>query len=480
MSESFSLPQEIAFVAVVCLAQLYTQIGLWQALVITHTLGDSLKINNPGTLSWLIAGYSLTVGTFILFAGRLGDLFGHKRLLLIGFLWLALWSLVAGLSVYSNYVLFIFARVLQGIGSALMMPNGIAVLGVAYQPGKRKNLAFAAFAACAPIGGALGAVFSALLALAWWPWSFYVFAIALVATAILGYFVIPDPLLAGNARKLSLRATITELDLPGATVGIASLVLINFAFNQAPIVGWSEPYVYVTLIIGVLLVPLFFYIELRLSPAPLIPFAVVKAEVAFVLAATACGWAAFGGWVFYLVQFWQVLRGVSPLLTGAMISPVIVSGSLAALVTGLLLHRIGPSWIMMIAMVCFTLGNVLIAIAPVDQTYWGLTFVATLVAPFGMDMSFPAATVILSNAVGKKHQGIAGSLVATVVNYSISLGLGFAGTAEVHVNNGGKTPEDLLKGYRGAEYVGIGLAALGLCISIIFLLKERQGSKKVS
>lgn len=69
-------------------------------------------------------------------------------------------------------------------------------------------------------------------------------------------------------------------------------------------------------------------------------------------------------------------------------------------------------------------------------------------------MSFPAGTLILSNAVGKEHQGVAASLVNTVVNYSISLGLGFAGTVEVHVNNGGKTPDDLLKGYRGAFYMG--------------------------
>lgn len=95
-----------------------------------------------------------------------------------------------------------------------------------------------------------------------------------------------------------------------------------------------------------------------------------------------------------------------------------------------------------------------------------------------MDMSFPAATLILSNSVKKEHQGIAASLVNTVVNYSISLGLGFAGTVEVHINNGGKTPKDLLKGYRGAWYVGCGLASLGLAISITFLLKHIWEDRK--
>ena len=80
---------------------------------------------------------------------------------------------------------------------------------------------------------------------------------------------------------------------------------------------------------------------------------------------------------------------------------------------------------MMMLMTVFTLGNILTAIAPVDQTYWALTFVTLLVIPWGMDLSFPAATLMLSDSVERKHQGIAASLMTTVVNYSISLSLGF-------------------------------------------------------
>lgn len=88
-----------------------------------------------------------------------------------------------------------------------------------------------------------------------------------------------------------------------------------------------------------------------------------------------------------------------------------------------------------------------------------------------MDMSFPAATIILSNAVSKEHQGIAASLVATVINYSISLSLGFAGTIESHVDHGGLTPSDMLLGFRGAWYMGIGLSSFGLFLSLAFLAK---------
>ena len=145
-----------------------TQAALGQTLSILHVIGDSFGLTNPGDLSWLIAGYSLTVGTFILVAGRFGDMFGYKRMLLLGYCWFSFWSMVAGLSVYSNHVLFVFARVLQGIGPAFCLTNGLALLGAAYSPGQRKDMVFALFGATAPGGSMVGAAFAGLFSLAWW------------------------------------------------------------------------------------------------------------------------------------------------------------------------------------------------------------------------------------------------------------------------------------------------------------------------
>jgi MFS family permease len=87
-------------------------------------------------------------------------------------------------------------------------------------------------------------------------------------------------------------------------------------------------------------------------------------------------------------------------------------------------------------------------------------------------MSFPAATLILSNAVEKRHQGVAMSIINTLVNYSISIALGFAGTIEVNVSGGGMTKDLELRGYRGALYFGVGLAGMGLIVSLAFLAKS--------
>lgn len=117
---------------------------------------------------------------------------------------------------------------------------------------------------------------------------------------------------------------------------------------------------------------------------------------------------------------------------------------------------------------------------PPHQVYWAQTFVVTLIIPWGMDMSFPAGTLIMSNAVEKRHQGMAASLVNTVVNYSISIGVGIAGTVETHINNGASTEEDELRGYRGAMYLGIGLGAMGVVTSLLFLLKLRLREKRMT
>jgi MFS family permease len=112
---------EIAFFAILCMSQFMTQAGLGQAITPLHIIGSSFGTQNPGELSWFPAAYSLTVGTFILMAGRLGDLYGHKLFIVAGFLWFALWSLLAGFSGYFTRILFDCCRAFQGIGLVFLL-----------------------------------------------------------------------------------------------------------------------------------------------------------------------------------------------------------------------------------------------------------------------------------------------------------------------------------------------------------------------
>lgn len=462
--------REILFIAVVCLAQFMAQAALGQAVTILHVIGDHYNIKNPGVLAWFVAGYSLTVSTFILLSGRLGDVFGYKLLFVIGFIWFAVWSLVAGLAVYSNYVLFIFARVFQGIGPSICLPNGLALLGASFPPGMKKNLSFAAFGASAPVGSIVGSAFAGIFALTWWPYTFFSFAIALLVIAVASVYAIPT--LPRRIRPATTaRGLLAQLDVIGGLIGVTALVLFNFAWNQAGIVGWNRAEIITCLVLGVASAMLFFYFELRVATNPLIPFQIFTSDVSFVCACIACGWGAFGIWYYYAWQFMEVIKGGTPLLAAAWVAPVAISGACASVGTGLLLSVLRPAWIMTIALTVFLIGSVILATTPPDQVYWAQLFVISVVMPWGMDMSFPAGTIILSNAVKKEDQGVAASLINTIVNYSISLALGFAGTIEVHTNEGGHNKAQVLKGIRSAEYMAIGLSGFGVILSLVFVAK---------
>lgn len=298
ISQSMSPIREILVVGLLCSTQFVTQTAFSNTILTLHLIGDDLGITNPAVLPWLVAGFSLTVGTFILLSGRCGDLFGYKPMVIIGFAWFALWNVIAGLSTYAagsgGQILFIFARVMGGIGPAILMPNALGILGSTYPQGRRKDMVFSLFAACAPVGAVVGGAVGGLWALVWWPWIFWTFGIALAVLGILSHFILPAVPIKAEEQGLTIKQRLEELDLLGAAIGITALILFNFAWNQAPAYGWNQPYVITVLVLGCLLFLLFFWIELKHSKHPLIPFDALSMDVSFVMVCEMCGWAAFG------------------------------------------------------------------------------------------------------------------------------------------------------------------------------------------
>lgn len=378
-----SLLREIAFVATICLAQLVTQACLAQSIVPLHIIGRTFGITSPNYLSWMPAAYSLTVGTFILPSGRFGDLFGHRKVFIFGWIWLAVWSLIAGVSVYSGQILFDICRAMQGIGPACLLPNALAILGRTYPQGRRKDMVFSIFGSTAPGGFLVGAVFSGLFGqLAWWPWAYFSTAIAALALAGASLLFIPSvPALEDDST--SNYSVLQRLDLIGMLTGVSGLVLVNFAWNQGPVMGWPTVYVYVILIVGFLFLAAFFVIETKV-PCPILPLHGLSKETGFVLGCIAAGWSSFGIWAYYLWQFMEVLRNETPMQATAYFVPVAISGFCAALATGRLLSIISPGKVMLISMTAFTAGAVVLATCPVNRTYWAGIFIACIITPWGM------------------------------------------------------------------------------------------------
>ena len=380
-----TLKHEISLVLLIDSAQILTQAAFGQVIAPLHIIGEGLGAKTSDDLSWYAAGYSLTVGTFILTTGRLGDLYGYKKLWCCGYAWFGFWSLLAGLSAFSrSSIFFDVCRAMQGIGPALLMPNGLAILGSIYPVGPRKDMAFASFGACSPLGFLVGAVFASLFAeFVWWPWAFWTLSMVCAVLTVLSFVLIPS---------IEHHGSETGGDWLGSAVGISGLVLFNFAWNQAAVVGWSEPYVGVLLIVGLVLFVAFGVIESRVSH-PLIPRDTFSGKgILPVLGCIIAGWSAFGIWVLYMWNFLELLRGLPPLVICAQFAPIALTGLLASVATGFLISRIRTEWIMLFSLVAFFIPTVLAATMPVDQTYWSHVFASVIIMPFGMDMSFPSGT----------------------------------------------------------------------------------------
>jgi hypothetical protein len=164
------LLQEIGFVITIVLAQFLSLGSLGQGLGPREIIAKDMNVTSPADQAWFSAAFSLTAGTFILVMGRLGDLYGHKKLLTSGYAVLGVCSIFAGFGAYvKRQEFFDVCRALQGIGVAMMIPNALALLGRAYPRGMKKNLIFALFGAMAPEGGVLGIILGNVFAeLTWW------------------------------------------------------------------------------------------------------------------------------------------------------------------------------------------------------------------------------------------------------------------------------------------------------------------------
>ncbi|EDK35987.2 hypothetical protein PGUG_00085 [Meyerozyma guilliermondii ATCC 6260] len=453
-----SLFHEILFVLIIFSGQFVTQVSVAQGLSSIRIIGEWFNITNEAELTWSIASLSLSAGTLIIIAGRLGDILGHKRMFLFGYVWLTIWSLLTGASSYSNAVFYYCCKGFQGVGPAFLLPNGLAILGRFYPPGKRKTIAFVVFGAGTPLGFVFGSIFGAIFSqFTHWAWIYWSMGIACACLTILAFLIIPQDTLDEGRNK--------EFDFLGAFTGVGGLVLFNVAWNQAPIVKWSTPYTYILLVIGVLLLSIFVYVELKVSQ-PLIPIKQMSPIVLRVLICVACGFGTFGILIYFYFNFLLSLRGDSPILAAVKFTPAIVSGLLAAAFTGFMLSKgVTTQVLMVIGLLAFVISAAMLSVVDVHDSYWASCFITFIIAPFGVDVCFPAATLLLSDVVPHEWQGISASLVATVVNYSISLALGVAGTAVLKQAPGTDFNAEV-KATKTAAYVGCALSAVGSLVAI--------------
>lgn len=472
--------QELALQTTICLGQFLSQASVSMSLSTMNIVLESFsKLSGHEIPSsrkvWFMGSYALTLGTFILVSGRLGDLFGLRRMYVFGWLFACFWCLITGLSYYSkSSEFFILCRAFQGIGFAFILPCGMGIIGTVYPSGKRKNIAFAAVGASAPVGATVGCLMAGVVGqLWWWCWAFWLLSICCLLLSILSLYAIPSEI--GKINN-TLKEGFAKFDMWGALVGIAGLILFNFVWNHGPVAGWDKPYIIVLLIVSVLLLVGFFYLELCVMPHPLLPRSIFNKRIGLVLVCISLGWGLFGVWQYYYWSFMLNLRGYTPIETSLTYMPLLVLGIIASLFVGFFMSKRRAPYIVCGSMIGFMCGCIFLSILPVHQTFWKLSFGQMFLLAWGMDCSFPAASLILSDFLPEEHQGMAGSLVNTVVNYSVSLFLAISSTVEVEVL---KNTGNELQSYRAATYFGIGISGLAVLVSIVFVITEHINHHEV-
>lgn len=206
---------------------------------------------------------------------------------------------------------------------------------------------------------------------------------------------------------------------------------------------------------------------MKVAKEPILPFNIWKApSFGLLMLAIFFSFMSLGIFFWYMNIYMITIRGDSLIMVGVQYLPLTIGGSAVAFLAAWLVPRVPAQVIIGLGCLAMTTINILLATIPADLIYWAMAFPALVLSSFTVDLVVTSAQIIASNTVPKKHQGVAGSLVGTLLSYGMSTGLGFAGTVEVNTFANG---ENLLHGYHCAAWLAVGLAAAALVIGVVFI-----------
>ena len=417
----------------------------------------------PESLSWVFNAYVVAFGGLLLLGGRLADVFGARKIFVLGWLILIAGSLLAGAA--STIGLEIAGRAIQGAGSALIAPAALTLLMMLFGGTPHLPKAFAVYGAAAPIGGTAGVFLGGILTeYASWPWVFYV-------TIPIAVFVLA---FAATALPRTVRKASGSIDIGGALTVTGGLAAIVYAVVNAPEAGWLVAQTLGVLAAGIVLLVIFFIIQAR-SSSPLLRLGLLRAPL--LAAANGAQLLLGAAWVsmwFFLNLYLQQVLGASAFAAGAALLPMtglVVLGMIALaprlqarlgakslIVTGLLLLAAGLLYLQQVLGASAVAADVL---------------PASLLAALGMSLAFVPSLGTAINAAPPAETGVASGLVST--SYQIGSALGLAVLTAIVYGIAGSEPSkvELTQGY-SAAFVGAGiLALLGAIITATTMTKPR-------
>jgi EmrB/QacA subfamily drug resistance transporter len=412
------------------------------------------------SLQWVVSAYAIFFGGALLLGGRLGDLFGRRRLFMGGLLLFALSSLLCGIA-WSEGSLISF-RAVQGLGGALLAPAALSLLMTSFAEGRDRNLALGIYGAASGSGAAAGVLLGGVLtSYLNWSWIFFINVPVGVAAAALA------PLLLRESRPdLGHR----HFDFAGAATVTGGLMLLVYALTRATSDGWSSVSTIGLLGGAAALIASFVVIEAR-SPWPLLPLRIFRLPtVAGANIAMAIVGAVAFSQFFLLTLYLQDVLHYSAVQSGvafaAFALTVVVVSNVAQVVVG----RIGVRATLTIGLLVSAASVAWLTRLPVDGHYFWDLFPAFVLGGAGMGLSFVPVTIASLAGVDRADAGIASGLVNTSRQIGGAIGIAalsaIAATSASHSGAPAGSAQALDHGFQTGLEVLVGLLVAGAIVSI--------------
>ncbi|KAF9963315.1 hypothetical protein BGZ65_004452 [Modicella reniformis] len=422
---------------------------------------------NSNNLQWCVSAYALTYAAFLLIGGRMGDLFGHKRIFLLGTSWFAIWALVCGFA--RSPIFMSVARAFEGAGAGFTIPSALALLTTTYPSGPERTFALSMFSGAAIIGQTIGVLLGGIFdATIGWQWIFFMTAIISACLSIAGFFFISPH------QEKSSTPIDTRIDYGGALCFTVGIIAVIYYLTESTAMGWSSAKTLGPFLVGIASLIGFLVLEWKID-YPIMPFHIWKSRrFSSSIIVIICLTATYNTMIFYTsLTFQNVLRYNS--LTTACCYIVHGVGLVVGLYSVTRLFRVTRTKVVMVFGWCFIIGSSIIfaQITP-SSSYWQYAFPAFIINCMGLSPTWMCCQINAVADAKDEDQGVVGAVYNVGIQLGAPIGLAIANIiAESYTpDEAGDNAALMMDGYRAAFYAYGAMGGVGLVVMLIFAANQ--------